>query len=145
MSRLLKKKIVNYIMNRGNKCSSERLLKNSLKNLTKNNKKNFKNIVNLALNYSLPTFQLQTSKVRIKKIKLIKFKPFFILNNKQRVSFSIKFIIQSSYNKKNIFFKSLETELVSTSKLSSESVTTKNQSQEKVIIFQNILTFYRWG
>jgi hypothetical protein len=130
---------------KGNKFSSEILFKNCLKHLTRKKNKKIKNFIFLVINYVLPTFKLETKKIQIKKTKLIKFKPFFIQKNKNRIFFSIKFIVNSARKKSNNFFKSLNHEFVATSHRSGDSVLDKNKNQEQVLLYQNILLFYRWN
>merc|ERR1712226_1461386 len=82
------------ILNKNNKkFLSENLFKLNLKNLNKQNKKQFKKIIYLVINYSLPVFELIKKLVKIKKTKIIKFKPFFILKNKTRIFLSLKLIV----------------------------------------------------
>jgi ribosomal protein S7 len=145
MSRLLKKKLINCIAIKGNKFSSEILFKNCLKHLSRKKDKKIKNFIFLVINYTLPTFKLETKKIKIKKTKLIKFKPFFIQKNKNRIFFSIKFIVNSARKKSNNFFKSLNYEFIATSQQSSDSVLGKNKHQEQVLLYQNVLLFYRWN
>jgi ribosomal protein S7 len=145
MSRLLKKKIINCITLKGNKSTSEIIFKSCLKHLTRKKDKKIKNFIFLAINYTLPTFKLETKKIKIKKIKLIKFKPFFIQKNKNRIFFSIKFIVNSARKKSNNFFKSFNNEFTATGQRSSDSVAVKNKNQEQVLLYQNVLLFYRWN
>ena len=98
-SRLLKKKIINLVLNKKNKFYNEKLFKSNLKKLNKNNKKSSKFIIFLAINYLLPVFKLTHKKLRIKKLKLIKYKPIFILKNKNRIFFSIKLIAKNKKKK----------------------------------------------
>jgi len=141
MSRLIKKKITNYLINKGKKSIVEKLLKNSIKKLSQQNKKQFKNLTYLALNYSLPTFKLQKKEIKIKKIEKTKYEPFFIFKHKNRIFYAIKLITNSL--KKN-FITSFKEQLILCSKKSSKLVLEKNESHEKILMLQNILTFYRW-
>jgi ribosomal protein S7 len=145
MSRLLKKKLINCIVTKGNKFSNEILFKSCLKYLTRKKDKKIKNFIFLVVNNTLPTFRLETKRLKTKKIKLIKFKPFFIQKNKNRIFFSIKFIVNSARKKSNNFFKSLNSEFIATGQRSSDSVLVKNKNQEQALLYQNVLLFYRWN
>jgi ribosomal protein S7 len=144
MSRLLKKKLINCILMQGNKFSSEILFKNCLKHLTRKKNKKIKNFIFLAINHALPTFKLETKTIKKKKTKLIKYKPFFIQKNKNRIFFSVKFIVNSARKESNNFFKSFNQEFVAISKRTSNSVSVKNKNQEQALLYQNVLLFYRW-
>jgi ribosomal protein S7 len=145
MSRLLKKKLINCMVVEGNKFTSEILFKSCLKYLARKKNKKIKNFIFLVLNYLLPTFKLETKKIKIKKTKLIKVKPFFIKKNKNRIFFSLKFIVHSARKKSNNFLKSFNSEFVAISQRSSDSVLVKNENQEQALLYQNILLFYRWN
>jgi ribosomal protein S7 len=145
MSRLFKKKLINCIATKGNKFSSEILFKRCLKHLTRKKNKKIKNFIFLVINYALPTFKLETKNIKIKKTKLIKSKPFFIQKNKNRIFFSIKFIVNSARKKSNNFLKNFNNELVGTSQWNSDSILVKNKNQEQVLLYQNVLLFYRWN
>jgi hypothetical protein len=140
--RLIKKKLINSLLNKkGHKFSSEKLLKFNLKKLNKINKKCCKFIVYLAINYSLPVFQLIKKKLKIKKVKLIKHQPFFILKNKNRIFFSIKHII-TFYKNKNLNFKN---KMMFLGQNNSYLENKKIEDQEQTIIYKNALKFYRWN
>jgi hypothetical protein len=129
---------------RGNKFSSEILFKSCLKHLTRKKNKKIKNFIFLAINHTLPTFKLETKKIKIKKTRLIKYKPFFIQKNKNRIFFSVKFIVDSARKGSTHFFKSFSSEFVAISKRTSNSVSVKNKNQEQALLYQNVLLFYRW-
>lgn len=143
MCRLVRKKIINFMLNKKkHKFCSEKLLKYNLKHLNKKTKKQFKFIICLALNNCLPSFQLTKKQVKIKKIKLIKYKPFFILKNKNRIFFSIKSIINFCKKLKS----KISNELILLSQNNSHLINININSQEEVItVYKNVLTFYRWS
>jgi ribosomal protein S7 len=145
MSRLLKKKLVNCIAIKGNKFTSEVLFKSCLKHLTRKKNKKIKSFIFLTINYVLPTFKLETKEIKKKRTKLIKFKPFFIQKNRNRIFFSLKFIVDSARRKPNNFLKNFNTELAATSQKNSDSESMKNKNQEQVLLYQNALLFYRWN
>jgi ribosomal protein S7 len=145
MSRLLKKKLISCIVTKGNTFSNEILFKSCLKYLTRKKNKKIRNLIFLVVNNALPTFKLETKRLKTKKIKLIKFKPFFIQKNKNRIFFSIKFIINSARKKSNNFFKNLNSEFIATNRQDSDSLLVKNKNQEHALLYQNALLFYRWN
>lgn len=144
MFRLIKCKLLNGLTKNGNKFNSEKLLKNSLKCIIKNNKKSCKIIIFLALNFCLPAFNLETRLFKTKKIKLLKIKPIFILTMKQKIYYSLKFIISLSRKKNSIFFKNFKNQLILTVNLKNGILYKKIQTQEQAILSKNVLTFYRW-
>lgn len=134
MARLIKKKIINAILNKNNKkFLSENLFKLNLKNLNKQNKKQFKKIIYLVINYSLPVFELIKKLVKIKKTKIIKFKPFFILKNKTRIFLSLKLIVN--------FYKKIK---INTNYKTLFNNFYKLQNNEQIVNFKNVLTFYKF-
>jgi len=140
MSRLAKQKIISFIMSKGNKFCSEKLFKKTLKYLIKNNKKESRIVIYLAINQSLPTFKLEVKVLKAKKQKLTKIKPSFIFLNKTRISYSLKLIVNFSSAKKNIFFKNLKHQFIDSKSLLKEKMT----NQGEVLAYKNVLTFYRW-
>ena len=129
-SRLLKKKIINLVLNKKNKFYNEKLFKSNLKKLNKNNKKSSKFIIFLAINYLLPVFKLTHKKLRIKKLKLIKYKPIFILKNKNRIFFSIKLIAKNKKKNEFLFLNNPNVSII---------------AQKQILNNINVLTFYRWN
>ena len=134
-TKLLKIKIINIMLNKNkNKYCTEKRFKLNLKKLTKITNKCSKFILFLIINYYLPIFQLIKKSVRIKKIKLIKYKPFFILKNKNKITFSVKQMIKVLKNKKNNELTLLKNAVYKT-----------QNAQEQISNYYNVLTFYRWN
>lgn len=147
LSRLIKNKLNNHIITKGNKISGDILVKKVIKKLLKNNKKSFKKIMYLALNLCLPVFKLNRKKAKIKNQKLFKMKPSFILKNKtkNRISHSLKTIIYGSKIKKPKLFYALEQEFVLFfSSKDNYSIKKKILEYEQIITYQTTLIFYRW-
>lgn len=137
--RLLKKKIINFTQNKKkHKFSAEKLFKFNLKTLNKLSKKPYKFIIFLTINYSLPAFGLVEKKFRIKRLKIIKYKPFFILKNKTKIFFSIKKITDFYKYKKKV------NNLMFSNEINSFLINNKIENQTKAIIYKSILKFYRW-
>lgn len=147
MSKLFKNKIINFIMFKGQKFTSEKLLKKTLKLLLKNNKKNLNSLLYLAINQGLYTFKLETKTIKIKKQNWVKNKPIFV-TNKNRIFFALKLIISFSRNlnlKSNFFIKLKDQFFSLILKSSSHSIIVeKINIQNKLLTYQNILFFYRF-
>jgi hypothetical protein len=132
-NRLLRQKITNsFLPKNGQKCTSEKFFKTILKNLNKISKKSDKLIVFSKIKFSLPVFGFINKQIKIKKNKLIKYQPIFIIKNKNRILFSLKHIILI-YKKFKI--KSNDLFLINSNNFS---------ANKKVLDYKNILTFYRW-
>lgn len=128
MNRLIKLKIINNMLTTKNhKFCSENLFKKKLKFLNKKTNKQSKFIIFLMVNSTLPTFELAVKTIKIKKLELKKYRPFLI-KNKNRIFLSIKVFVKNNkildYNDNFI----------------SQSVSI----QQRILLFKNILTFYRW-
>lgn len=131
-SLFIKKKIINCLLwKKNNKFCSEKLFKKKIKTINILNKKCFTKIIFLLINYYIPAFQVVNKTIKIRKLKLIKYKPIFVLENKNKIFFSIKNIVKNSKNKKSIFLNSI---------LINKIVV----NQHKIINYKNILIFYRW-
>lgn len=144
MSRILKNKFLNCLMKNGNKFCTEKLFKKILKNFNKNNKKRVGNILYLIINYTLPTFEIGTRKVKKKKLKLIKFKPFFLFKNKNRIFIALKLILKNSNLQKNSFLINFKNEILLPIFNNTKLISKKNDNQKQALVYENILTFYRW-
>lgn len=147
-SRLPNKKIINFIMVKGKKACAEFLIKKSFKLLIKNNKKQFKKIIYLSVNYCLPTFKFQIKKTFFKRQRLIQLKPSLINTIHYRIFCSLKIICDSAKKnyKKKTFIENLENEFISVLFLnsSSSSLIKAKLNQKEILNNQNVLTFYRW-
>jgi len=144
LSRNLKTKTVNFIISKGNKCCAEKLLKKSFKYFLKTNKKEFKKVFYLALNYCLPIFKIENQKTFNKRKKVTKLKPNLIkLNNGYRSFFALKIIIKIVKLKKNSFSENLQKEFISIVCLNS-SLNEKFLNQEQALVNKSALIFYRW-
>lgn len=113
----LKKKIINYILIKGNKHLSEKLLKNSFKKFNRNSKKNSRELIQFFINYSSFVFKLKT-------------RPTFFLKTRARTSFSIKFIKKYLLSNKVDNFEGL--------------LVKKREIQKKIVASKRLLLFYRW-
>ena len=98
----------------GNKRISEKIFFKTLKTIQKTeSKKDFESILKFSLINSAPLIYVKNIKRRRKRT--IEFP--FLLNSKLKVSYAIKFLVSNSLKKKTgPFFKSLNSELINSSK-----------------------------
>lgn len=142
----IKNKFINHIMNKGRKMQSEKLLLKSIKELNKLSKKQIKNLMQLSIIQTSPTFKLHTSVNKKRKKK--KFKthetPAFITQSANRTSLAIKYVLSNSEKQfTHKFYDKFKREVI-------ELMTQKDvhdnkiELQKKVISKKNYLRYYRW-
>jgi ribosomal protein S7 len=141
----LKEKIINHFMKNGKKTISEKILLNSLKELQKISLKQSEELIKNAVINSLPVFKINKieNKKQKKKKNKIKEIPFFIVNNKSRISLSVKLIIES-LKKQSYFFKDFNKEILLNNQQKGNSVQLNTELQKKVILNKRYFRFYRW-
>ena len=145
-----KEKLLNHLMKKGGKETSEKVLLKSVKELQKNTLKKAENIIKSALLNKIPIFKMNTIiKKKKKKKKTIREVPIFLVYNKSRVSEAIKLIIKTSKKiKRNItsYYLKLVVELLDDCKddVESDAVLAKNNLQEKILAQKKYLRNYRW-
>lgn len=142
----IRKKIINHLTKNGKKHTAEKILNKSIKTIQKSSNKLSKEIVQLALIYSLPTFKihkiLNKQKRRGQQIKEI---PAFISNKHSRTSLSIKYILNVVRKNKSIsFYMKLKNELLTGAQNKNNSITMKDQLQKSVLLNRRFLTYFRW-
>lgn len=143
---VLKNKIVNVFMKKGKKHTGEKILLKFSKLLQKSTKKNFQNLVQLAIINSTPAFKLNNQAMNKGKRKSTKSIPSFIVKDSLRIMTSLKFIINiASKDKGSInFYKSLVKEILVSSSLKSQSIDQKNKLQTQVLLNKRYLSKFRW-
>lgn len=143
---VLKNKIVNVFMKKGKKHTGEKILLKFSKLLQKSTKKNFQNLVQLAVINSTPAFKLNNQAMNKGKRKSTKVIPSFIIKDSLRIMTSLKFIINmASKDKGSInFYKSLVKEIIASSSLKSQSIDQKNKLQTQVLLNKRYLSKFRW-
>ena len=140
-----KNKIINHIMINGEKKTSENILFKSAKTLQKNSKKQLKQIMQLAIINSTPTFRLHKIKNKKKRNKKVREIPAFISKATIRNSIAVKLILSSIEKKKsNFFYKKLNQKLILTAQSKSNVIDFKNTLQEQVILKKHFFKYYRW-
>jgi ribosomal protein S7 len=143
---LLKDKIINVSMKKGKKHTGEKILLKFSKLLQKSTKKNFQNLVQLALVNSTPAFKLNEQAMKKGKRKSKKVIPSFIVKDSLRIMTALKFVTSVAYkNKRSIsFYKSLVKEVLASSYLKSQSIEHKNKLQTQVLLNKRYLSKFRW-
>lgn len=146
LSRLPRKKFANFIMVSGSKSCAENLLKKSIKNLIKSNKKQLKKLIYLSINFCLPTFKIETKKVVNKRQKTTQLRPSLINTNSYRAFFALKMIstISNKNRKKGCFTQNLKEEFISVLFPNNNALSKTNKTQEEILANQSVLMFYRW-
>jgi len=147
MRKETKNKIINHIMANGEKKTSENILFKTAKKLQKNSKKQLKQIIQLAIINSTPTFKLhkienKKQKKRNRKVREI---PAFISKPFARTSIAVKLILASLEKKKsNQFYKKFNKGIISTARQEGTAIDLKNTLQKQVILKKHFFNYYRW-
>lgn len=145
----IKKKIINHLMRKGKKKTSEKILLQSLKELQKESFKQTKNLIKLALTFSMPIFKLtiieyKKKKKKKKKKSKVKEIPVFITNNQSRISFTIKFILKIfKKNPPKSFHNQFCKEILLHSQYKGETILIKDEIQKKVLLLQKKKRYFR--
>ena len=136
----IKVKLLNSLMLKGKKRTSEKLILKLLKRFQKSNsKKDSKEFLKTSLLNSSPSVQIKQIK---KKRKNIEFP--FLLNDKLKISYGLKSLIKNSRIQKNQpFYKSFQLELINSSNLLGNSVDNKKQIHENAFLKKKYSN-YRW-
>jgi len=125
---VFKNKIVNVFMKNGKKHTGEKILLKSSKLLQKSSKKNFQNLVQLAIINTTSAFKLNEQVMKKGKRKSKKVTPLFIVKDSLRIMTALKFIrstVQKNKSSTN-FYRNLANEILASSSLKSQSIEQKN-------------------
>nr|QYJ09257.1 ribosomal protein S7 [Pleurosigma sp. mgcode 4] len=141
----LKCKLINHLLKNGNKKTCENILLKSLKNIQKTSLKPYKKVVKIAVINSASIFRIVKLKQKKRKKKSVKEIPTFILNNFERISWSLKVILHySKQQNANNFYKKLKQELIINSKNKGNSVDKKNELHKQILPKKRLLLYFRW-
>ena len=142
----LQQKLVNTLMNSGNKRTGEKILMKSLKLLQKSTVKKHINLIQLAVINATPTFKVNQQLLKKGKRKSKKDIPTFITNDSLRTMLSLKFIKNASIKSQSsaCFYENLTQEILASSTLKSQSVEKKNELQKRTLINKRYLSKFRW-
>lgn len=138
---ILKNKIYNSFMVAGNKHISEKTFLKSFKVLQKNTNKNHKDLFKAIIVNTAPIIQMK--QIKKKKRKTIKEFPF-VLNQKNRITLSIKTILKVLSRKKGLkFHVKFPTEILSIVQYKSDTLKVKEKTHDEALIKKKYV-FFRW-
>lgn len=135
----LKEKLQNHMMVCGKKFLCEKILLQSLKVLQKTTKKNHKILLMASLINSTPVICMKTAEK--KKGKTMKEFPY-VLNRRNRITVSIKSVLQLINNKRK-FVLEFSKEILTNSQNESAVLKVKESRQNEALIKKKF-TFFRW-
>lgn len=145
LKKKIKLKLINHLLKNGNKQTCENILLKSLKNIQKDSLKSYKKVLKIAITNSASIFRIIKLKQKKRKKKSVKEIPAFILNNFERISWSLKVIL--TYSKKqnaNNFYKKLKQEIIINSKNKGNSVDQKTDLHKQILPKKRLLLYFRW-
>jgi ribosomal protein S7 len=143
---ILKNKIINSFMFNGQKETSEKILMKTLKNIQRDQTKNFKKILQLFILNLTPVFKFNKQSKKRGKKKKITFTPYLIPNNELRINFALKLLKSIlSKNKQNNTENNLSREII-TSVFSNKSISTekKVEIQNQILAQKRYFYKFRW-
>ena len=143
---IFKNKIVNVFMKNGKKYTCEKILLKSSKLLQKSSKKNFQNLVQLAVINTTSAFKLNEQVMKKGKRKSKKITPSFIIKDSLRIMTALKFIkntVQKNKSSTN-FYKNLANEILASSSLKSQSIEQKTKLQTQILLNKRYLSKFKW-
>ena len=142
----LKNKIVNVFMRNGKKHTGEKNLLKSSKLLQKSSRKNFQNLVQLAIINTTSAFKLNEQVMKKGKRKSKKVTPSFIIKDSLRVMTALKFVrntVQKNKSSAN-FYEILANEILASSSLKSQSIEQKSKLQTQILLNKRYLSKFKW-
>ena len=145
LKKKIKLKLINHLLKNGNKKTCENILLKSLKKIQKNSLKSYKKVFKIAIINSASIFRIVKLKQKKRKKKSVKEIPTFVLNNFERVSWSLKVILAHS-KKQNInsFYKKLKQEIIINSKNKGSAVDRKIDLHKQILPKKRLLLYFRW-
>lgn len=143
---ILKDKIINILMKNGKKHSGEKILLKSSKLLQKSSKKNFKNLVQLAIINTTSVFKLNEQVMKKGKRKSKKIIPSFIVKDSLRIMTALKYIKTTVFKTKSStnFYKDLGKEILASSSLKSNSIEQRTKLQTQILLNKRYLSKFKW-
>ncbi len=143
---ILKDKIINILMKNGKKHSGEKILLKSSKLLQKSSKKNFKNLVQLAIINTTSVFKLNEQVMKKGKRKSKKIIPSFIVKDSLRIMTALKYIKTTVSKTKSStnFYKDLGKEILASSSLKSNSIEQRTKLQTQILLNKRYLSKFKW-
>ena len=138
--------LINHLMISGKKKTCETILLKSLKTIQKFSKKPHKTILKLAIINSTSTFRIfELKRKKRRKNKRSKEIPVFISNNYKRISWSLKFISQTTKKiTNNKTYKSLKQEILVSSQNEGNSSKIKTDLHKQIIKKKRLFLYFKW-
>nr|YP_010133761.1 ribosomal protein S7 [Nitzschia supralitorea]QWM93251.1 ribosomal protein S7 [Nitzschia supralitorea] len=141
----LKNQIVNVFTKNGKKCTGEKILLNVSKSLQKSTKKNFQNLVQLAVINSTPAFKLNEQTMKKGKRKSKKIIPSFIIKDSLRIMRALKSLkIIASKDRTHSFYESFGKEILDSSSFKGQSAEQKSKVLNQILLNKRYLAKFRW-
>ena len=141
----LKDKTINEFMKNGKKLTGEKILLKFVKSFQKQNRKNFKSLLQVAIINITPVFSINTQIIKKGKRKSTNEVPVFLSNDLIRIRNSLKFFKQSAIKeKKASFYKLLSKEVLNSAKSDSISIAEKNELQKQVLKNKRYWSNFKW-
>jgi len=145
----IKDKLLNYLLKKGNKRTSEKILLKSIKELQKCSKKHSLDIIKVAISLSVPIFKIYTftdrkRKKRKKKVQKIKRIPIFLMNKESRKSLALKFIANTKNKKQSKMHLLLKNEFLLNAQNKGLAVQLKYELHKEASKYKNLIRYYRW-
>lgn len=146
LKNISKNKLLNHLIRSGKKQIIEKTITKSFKQIQKDQKKNCKNIIKLAVLNSIPAFKvvkLENKKGRKTSVKEI---PTFVSNYNFRVSWGLKYLVESLESvPQNKLYTKLKNEFLLAAKAESKTLKTlKETSQIRALKEKKYFKYFRW-
>ena len=144
--KVLKTQFLNTLMSNGKKNTTEKILLNTVKLISKLQKFHLINLLKLAFINSTPIFKLNEQLIKRGKKKVKKQIPFFLLTDSTRILYGIKTIktVSSKTRGSNFFYKSLGSEILNLTKEKSNSIRSNIEIKTQVLANKRYLSKFRW-
>ena len=142
----LKDKTVNEFMKNGKKLTGEKILLKFVKLFQKQNRKNFKSLLQVSIMNVTPVFSVNTQIIKKGKKKVINEVPVFLPNNLVRIQNSLKLLKQfiAKEKKTSHFYKLLSKEVLNSAQLDSTLIVEKNDLQKQVLKNKRYWSNFKW-
>ena len=142
----LKDKTVNEFMRNGKKLTGEKILLKFVKSFQKQNRKNFKSLLQISIINITPVFSVNTQIIKKGKRKSTNEVPVFLSNHQVRIRNSLKLFKQSAIKEKktSYFYKLFSKEVLNSAKFDSITITEKNNLQKQVLKNKRYWSNFKW-
>ena len=146
MEKKLKEKVLNHILYKGQKKTSEKIIKKSLKSIQKIQERPHNDIIKLAIINSTPMFRIiKLKNSRRRKKKQTKEVPAFLSTYTFRASWSLKYLTKTLNKREDrTFVKNFNNEIMLDAKHQGNAVRLKNELQEQALKKKKYFRNYRW-